>query len=275
MTVAHYDLTATDEAGNIIAGASVEVRLEIPGAPLATLYSDRAGTTTIANPTTTDSHGYAEFYCVGGAYKITVTSGSDSKRRRYVGIGLAQETDAPAEGLVQRVVTAAGTAAVTAEDADIILINKTVAAATRVVLPGSDDAVKPVRIVDGKLDADTNNITIVPERPFTVTMAVASPGVVTLAAHGRAANDPVSFETTGALLTGLVADTQYYVKTVLSVNTFSISETPGGAAIAFTGSQSGVHTMATDTLMGAASYLIDGKGGSYKFTPRDDAKGWF
>lgn len=194
MTLAHYDLTATDEAGNVVSGATVEVRIEIPGAPLASLYSDRAGTTTIANPTTTDSHGYAEFFCLGGAYKIVVTSGSDSKTRRYVPIGLAQETDAPAEGLVQRLVTAAGTVTVAADDADIIVIKKTVGAATTVNLPKAADAIRPVRIVDGKYDAATNNITIMPD--------------------------------------------------------------------------------GTETIFGAASWIIDGNGGSMKLTPLDDGSGW-
>jgi hypothetical protein len=161
MTLARYDLTAQDNAGNVVAGASVEVRREIPGAPLASIYSDRAGTTPMANPTTTDSNGGAGWFCVGGYYKITVTNGMDaSPPRRYVGIGLAQGTDAPAEGLVQRLVTAAGDVTVTNDDADIIVIKKASGAATGVLLPDPATTTKPVRIVDGKYDAATNNITI-------------------------------------------------------------------------------------------------------------------
>ncbi|WP_036010777.1 hypothetical protein [Bradyrhizobium yuanmingense] len=160
MSFARYDLTATDNQGNVIAGASVEVRGEIPGQPLATLYSDRAGTTPIANPTTTDANGDAGFYIVGGFYQITATSGLLTKTRRYVGIGLAQGSDAAPEGITQRYHTAAGTVTVDIDDADIIIIKKTVGAATPVELPDPANATKAVRIVDGKYDAATNNITI-------------------------------------------------------------------------------------------------------------------
>lgn len=77
--------------------------------------------------------------------------------------------------------------------------------------------------------------------PATVTISNASPGVVTWTAHGRAANDPVAFSTTGALPTGLTAGTVYYVKTVLSANTFTVSATPGGAAINTSSAGSGTH----------------------------------
>ncbi len=160
MTMARYDLTATDTQGNVISGASVEVRREVPGQPLAPLYSDRAGTTPTGNPMTTDANGDAGFYCVGGYYQIEVTSGIYAKTRRYVGIGLAQGTDAAAEGLAQRVHTAAGTVTITNDDADIIVVKKTVGEATPVELPDPSTSTKPVRIVDGKYDAATNNITI-------------------------------------------------------------------------------------------------------------------
>lgn len=76
-----------------------------------------------------------------------------------------------------------------------------------------------------------------------VTMTIATPGVITWTAHGRSANDPVQFTTTGALPTGLVAATTYYVVGAsITTNTFQLSATPGGAAINTTGTQSGVHT---------------------------------
>lgn len=160
MSFARYDLTATDDQGNVISGASVEVRSEIPGAPLATLYSDRAGTTPIVNPTTTDVHGDAGFHVIGGFYKITVTSGILTKTRRYVAIGLAQGSDIEPDGITQRYHTAAGTVAVGVDDADIIIVKKDVGEATPVELPDPGDATRKVRIVDGKYDAATNNITI-------------------------------------------------------------------------------------------------------------------
>lgn len=160
MAVARYDLTAVDTSGNVLPSASVEVRAEIPGSPLATLYTDRDGTVTTGNPMTADSNGEAGFYCVGGFYRITVTSGAISKTRRYVGIGLSQGSDEIITGLVEREVTAAGDVTVTSDDADIILINKTVGAATSVILPDPATTTKKFRIVDRKYDAATNNITI-------------------------------------------------------------------------------------------------------------------
>ncbi|QUS39565.1 hypothetical protein RPMA_12500 [Tardiphaga alba] len=63
----------------------------------------------------------------------------------------------------QRLVVASGAVTVSADDADIVVIDKTVAAATTVNLPPAADRTKAVKIVDGKGDANTNNITIVPQ----------------------------------------------------------------------------------------------------------------
>lgn len=75
----------------------------------------------------------------------------------------------------------------------------------------------------------------------TVTMTIASPGVVTYANHGFAVDTPIVFTTTGALPTGLSAGTTYYVRSP-TVSTFQVSATAGGASINTTGSQSGTHT---------------------------------
>jgi hypothetical protein len=77
----------------------------------------------------------------------------------------------------------------------------------------------------------------------TITATIASPGVITYTAHGLLANAPIAFATTGALPTGIVAGTTYFVKTVLTANTFTISATAGGAVINTSGSQSGTHTI--------------------------------
>ena len=72
---------------------------------------------------------------------------------------------------------------------------------------------------------------------------IASPGVVNWTAHGLTTAATVIFSTTGALPTGLVAGTVYYVMAVgLTSNSFQLSATAGGAAINFTGSTSGNHT---------------------------------
>ncbi|MEY9110390.1 hypothetical protein ABH999_006586 [Bradyrhizobium yuanmingense] len=274
MALARFDRTVTDNEGNVVAGATVTVRLDIPGQPLAPLYSDRDGATPAGNPIATDANGDFGFFAAGGFYRIDVVNGADTKTLRYVGIGLAQGSDTMVTGTIERTVTDPGTVVVAADDADVILIKKTIGEATRVVYPLSASSTKKRRTVDRKFDAATNNITIVPSRPSAVTVTIASPAVFTKAAHSRAVNDPVSFETTGALPTGLSADVQYYVKTVPTADTFTVSETPGGAAINTTGAQSGVHKMGTDTIMGQAKYVIDSNGASIELLPLDDGSGW-
>lgn len=75
----------------------------------------------------------------------------------------------------------------------------------------------------------------------TITLTIASPCVVTWTGHIFQPNDPIFIYTTGALPTGLVAGTTYYVK-YIDANTFNLSSTPGGANINTSGSQSGTHT---------------------------------
>lgn len=75
----------------------------------------------------------------------------------------------------------------------------------------------------------------------TITVTIASPGVVTWTGHTLSNGDIVVFTTTGALPTGITAGTSYYVVNA-ATNTFQISATSGGAAINTSGSQSGTHT---------------------------------
>lgn len=79
----------------------------------------------------------------------------------------------------------------------------------------------------------------------TVTMTIASPGVITWTGHNFVASEPIVFTTTGALPTGITAGTTYYVVSP-AANTFQVSATVGGSTINTTGSQSGTHT-ATNT----------------------------
>lgn len=83
-------------------------------------------------------------------------------------------------------------------------------------------------------------------RSTAATVTIASPGVVTWNNHGLLADAAVVFSTTGALPTGLVAGTTYYVKsTGLTANSFQLSATKGGTSIVTSGTQSGVHTITT------------------------------
>lgn len=92
-----------------------------------------------------------------------------------------------------------------------------------------------------------------PAKTSTVTITVATPGVVAWNAHGLAAGTPVKFTTTGALPTGLTASTTYYVVNP-AANDFQVAATPGGAAINTTGTQNGVHT-ATTVPTGTVKYF--------------------
>jgi len=95
------------------------------------------------------------------------------------------------------------------------------------------------------LDTDTTGTAVTVDLPYidsTVTISIAAPGVVTWTNHGLSANDTIRFTTTGALPTGLSAGTTYYVKTVLSDNTFTVSASSGGTAITTSGTQSGTQT---------------------------------
>lgn len=80
----------------------------------------------------------------------------------------------------------------------------------------------------------------------TVTISIASPGVITWpGGHGLEAGSPIQFSTTGALPTGLVVGTTYYVIAAgLTADHFSVAATPGGTAIVTSGTQNGVHTAA-------------------------------
>ena len=77
----------------------------------------------------------------------------------------------------------------------------------------------------------------------TVTISIASPGVVTWNNHGLENGSVVRFTVAGggSLPTGIVASTSYYVVNA-ATNTFNVSATKGGTAINTTGSTSGAIT---------------------------------
>jgi len=76
----------------------------------------------------------------------------------------------------------------------------------------------------------------------TCTVAVASPGIVTIANHGLSEGQEICFSTTGTFLTGITPITVLYYVRNPTQNTFNISSTPSAALLNFTGTQSGVHT---------------------------------
>jgi hypothetical protein len=87
MALAHWQAFIQDTAGNIVPGASITVREESVGGPLALLYADRDGVTPLGNPITSDADGLASFYTTTGEYRLQVVSGSYSTDLRYVNVG--------------------------------------------------------------------------------------------------------------------------------------------------------------------------------------------
>ena len=79
---------------------------------------------------------------------------------------------------------------------------------------------------------------------FTVT--IAAPGVFTRDDHRLQVGDRIILETTGALPTGLSAETWYYVKVVGTDHTFQLASTRTGTVITTSGSQSGTHYFGTE-----------------------------
>ena len=96
-----------------------------------------------------------------------------------------------------------------------------------------------------------------PDLGTTVTITIATPAVITQTGHEYLTGDAVKFSTTGALPTGLSANTVYYVASP-TANTFNVSSTyenaVAGTKINTTGSQSGVHKVLEQ---GKSSYTID------------------
>lgn len=80
----------------------------------------------------------------------------------------------------------------------------------------------------------------------TVTTTIATPAVLTFTAHGLVTGDQVYLTTTGALPTGLAANTLYYAIRI-DANTFNLATSRAnayaGTKIATSGTQSGVHTL--------------------------------
>ncbi|WP_421912724.1 phage tail protein [Mesorhizobium sp.] len=89
-----------------------------------------------------------------------------------------------------------------------------------------------------------------------VAISIGSPAVITWPNHGLAANDLFYLATTGTLPAGLAPDSPLYVKTVLTSGTFTASLTPGGAAIATTGPQSGIHSGYVDSIVKRAEMPV-------------------
>ena len=111
---------------------------------------------------------------------------------------------------------------------------------------------------------------------ITPTITIASPGVLTAASHKRQNNDELYLQTSGALPTGLVAGTKYFVVEA-DTNTFQLALTESGTAINTSGTQSGVHTI--DNTLNDYRVVLDdgdGKAAAYRWQSRlGGAEAWY
>ncbi|MHB1323996.1 MAG: fibronectin type III domain-containing protein [Coriobacteriia bacterium] len=93
----------------------------------------------------------------------------------------------------------------------------------------------------------------------TVTITIASPGVVTWTTHGLSTGYKLRFSTTGSLPTGLTAATDYWAIRV-DADTFQVATTYANAmaniAIATSGTQSGTHTATADRVVTSPSLTV-------------------
>lgn len=89
MALAAFNFAVQDEAGNVINGASIQVRLESSG-DLVDLFADSAGATPLGNPYTLADGAAGLFYIAGGVCRITATKGSFSKTWHHVSINTGE-----------------------------------------------------------------------------------------------------------------------------------------------------------------------------------------
>ena len=113
----------------------------------------------------------------------------------------------------------------------------------------------------GKIFTNTTDRSIsrsairIEETSDTVTISIASPGVVTLTNHDLTPGQEIVFTTTGALPTGITAGQIYYVISAsITADTFRFSDTAPissteGSAVNTSGTQSGTHTLSRTALL--------------------------
>jgi hypothetical protein len=95
-------------------------------------------------------------------------------------------------------------------------------------LSGTQTNLHTVRqLFDGKIQPNINNL--------SGTITIANPGIVEKTSHGLSYNDKVGFATTGKLPTGIIANTEYYVKGVLSLNSFTLGSSTDSKSVSTSG----------------------------------------
>lgn len=86
MTFNVWQTTLTDQSGNAVSGANVEVRDNETGA-LATIYADRDGVTELSNPFSTGASGLIRFFVDSGFYQIEATKDGDTASYVWTNVG--------------------------------------------------------------------------------------------------------------------------------------------------------------------------------------------
>lgn len=96
----------------------------------------------------------------------------------------------------------------------------------------------------------------------TVTVTIAAPGIISWASHGFSVGSAFQLATTGALPTGLVASTTYYVcsanftANVSFAASTTIANALAGTCITTTGTQSGTQTGLGGAFMGTGTAAV-------------------
>lgn len=95
MGLARYERVITDEFGNVVPFAQVQVRREAAGLPLVPLFLDAAGTLPAGNPITADADGKVAFHVAGwrDGYRVRAYLGAFEDVRFNVPIGNAAYVD--------------------------------------------------------------------------------------------------------------------------------------------------------------------------------------
>jgi hypothetical protein len=94
MTLSVWQRTIVNTSGDVIGGASVEVRRESDDVLITLFSTPSVSGPTLSNPVSADSAGFVRFYAAEGAYRITATSGAFSAVWRNVQLGTAQRFNA-------------------------------------------------------------------------------------------------------------------------------------------------------------------------------------
>lgn len=93
-----FNITVQDAYGNIKPNATVEIRTET-ALTLTSLFSDRDGLVSLANPITADANGYAFAYAEAGLYQVKIIVDGRTTIWRDVEIGTAGTGSAGADGV--------------------------------------------------------------------------------------------------------------------------------------------------------------------------------